>query len=327
MVSGKNAKVEEVKKIKEMILANPIIGIVNMQNLPMAQLQRMRKKLKDDLTIYMSKKRLIKIALEELKSEKPGIEKLDDLLKGMPALMFTKENPFRLYALLQKSKSKAAAKAGQIAPTDIKVTAGPTPFAPGPIISELGAFGLKTKVSDGKIEITEDKVVVEEGQEITGELASLLMRMGIEPMEIGLDLIGVFEDGSIFGKDVLAIDEEEYFNNFVQAETWAFNLAVEAGILNSKTTELLVQKAYRNTRAVSIEANFLTDDNADEILGKAERQMKSVESNVDFSKVPEAKPEEPAESSEKVEEQKDEEKPEEKAEESAPEEKPEEKAE
>ncbi|MBW3020279.1 50S ribosomal protein L10 [Candidatus Woesearchaeota archaeon] len=293
MVSGKNAKLEEVKKLKELMSASPIIGIVNMQNLPMAQLQRMRKKLKDDLTIYMSKKRLIKLALEDLKAEKKGLDKLEGFLKGMPALMLTKENPFRLYALLQKNKSKAAAKAGQIAPSDIKVSAGPTPFAPGPIISELGSFGLKTKVNAGKIEIIADKVVVKEGEAISGELASLLMRLGIEPMEIGLDLIGVYEDGSVFGKDVLAIDESEYFNNFVQAETWAFNLAVEAGILNSKTTELLVQKAYRNTRAVSIEANFLTADNADEILGKAERQMKSVESKVDFSKVPEAKAEEP----------------------------------
>lgn len=294
MVTGQDAKKAEVTKLKKLIKESPIVGIVNMQNLPMAQLQRMRKKLRDDLTLYMSKKRLIRLALEGLAKDKKDIEKLDKHMKGMPALMLTKENPFRLYAIIQKNKSKAAAKAGQEAPNDITVSAGPTPFAPGPIISELGTFGLKTKVTDGKIEIIEDHVIAKEGDMITPELASLLVRLGIEPMEIGLDLVAIYEDGNIFQKDVLAIDEEEYYNNFVQAENWAFNLAMDAGILNSKTTEQLVQKAFRNSKAVAIEGNIMNNVTTDEILAKAEREMKEIEKNVDFSKVPAPKAEESA---------------------------------
>jgi len=289
MVLGHDAKRAEVEKLKKLIKDSPIVGIVNMQNLPMAQLQRMRKKLRSDLTLYMSKKRLIRLALEDVNKSRKGIDKLDAYMKGMPALMLTKENPFRLYAIIQKNKSKAAAKAGQEAPSDIVVSAGPTPFAPGPIISELGSFGLKTKVTDGKIEIIEERVVAKEGDVISPELASLLMRLGIEPMEVGLDLISVYEDGAIYEKSVLAVDEKEYFNNFIQAETWAFNLAMEAGVLNSKTTELLVQKAFRDSKAVAIEGNIINDVTAGEILAKAEREMKSVESKVDFSKVPEDK--------------------------------------
>jgi len=295
MVSGQDAKKAEVAKLKKLIKDSPIVGIVNMQNLPMAQLQRMRKKLRDDLTLYMSKKRLIRLALQGLAKDKKDIEKLDSHMKGMPALMLTKENPFRLYAIIQKNKSKAAAKAGQEAPNDIIVSAGPTPFAPGPIISELGAFGLKTKVTDGKIEIIKDHVIAKEGDVITPELSSLLTRLGIEPMEVGLDLVAIYEDGEIYKKDILAIDEKEYFNNFVQAETWAFNLAMDAGILNSKTTELLIQKAFRSSKAVAIEGNIMNDVTTNEILAKAEREMKEVEKNVDFSKVPEPKAEEPKE--------------------------------
>jgi len=68
----------------------------------------------------------------------------------MPALLFTKENPFKLYNKLQKSKSSAPAKAGQTAPSEIVVPKGPTPFAPGPIIGELGALGIKTAVENIK---------------------------------------------------------------------------------------------------------------------------------------------------------------------------------
>ena len=291
MSDNLNVKKETVKRVESLIKGSPIIGIVNMQNLPTAQLQRMRKKLNDSVTLFMAKKRLLKIALKNVSKSIKGIEKLDEYLIGMPALMLTKENPFKLYKLIQKNKSNAAAKGGQMAPSDITISAGPTPFTPGPIISELGAFGLKTKVNDGKIEIIEDKVVVQEGEEISNEMASLLSKLGIEPMEIGLDLRAVFENGDLFTKEVLDIDEDEYFNNFTKAHRWSFNLAVEAGILTSETTEFMIQKAAKNVKAVALEANFLTSETTDEILAKAEREMKSVENNVDFSKVPEPKEE------------------------------------
>lgn len=273
-------KQEKIAKVKDLCEKYPLVGVVNLSNLPMAQLQRMRKKLGSKVTIYLTKKRLIKIALEELKGDKVGIDQLEDKLRGIPALLFTTENPFKLYSLIQKSKSKAAAKAGQTAPNDILIQKGPTPFPPGPIISELGGFGLKTSVKGGKVEIMDDKIVAKEGEVITPQLASLLQKMSIEPMEIGLDLVAVYEDGNIFGKEVLAIDEKEYFNNFTQAERWAFNLAVEAGIMNGKTTEFMVCKAVREAKALALEANILADGVKEEVLAKASRQMQALQSAI-----------------------------------------------
>ncbi len=62
-----------------------------------------------------------------------------------------------------------------------------------------------------------------------------------------------------------------------------------------KTTELLIQKAFRSSKAVAIEGNIMNDVTTNEILAKAEREMKEVEKIVDFSKVPEPKAEEPKE--------------------------------
>mgnify|MGYP000252813721 CR=1 FL=1 len=81
-----------------------------------------------------------------------NMDQLTEKIKGMPALLFSKENPFTLYSILQKNKSPAPAKANQEAPKDIVVSAGPTTFAPGPIISELAEVGIKTKV-DNNIKI------------------------------------------------------------------------------------------------------------------------------------------------------------------------------
>ncbi len=275
-MSNKDDKKLLVKKVEELLKTSPVIGIVNMHALPTAQLQRMRAKLRGTVDLFLTKKRLIRFAIEKIKTEKKGIEELEQYLNGIPALLLSKDNPFKVFSILQKNKSKAAAKAGQIAPNDIKIPAGMTQFTPGPIISELGNFGLKTKVTDGKIEIIEDAIVVKTGEEISQEMVGLLAKMGIEPMEVGLDLVAVYENGQIFTKDVLAIDEEEYANNFTQAQSWAFNLAVEAGIMTVETTELMIQKASKEVKALALEANILTDETKDEILAKAEAQGQAV---------------------------------------------------
>lgn len=313
-MSNQDEKKKLVKKVEELLKNSPVVGIVNMHALPTAQLQRMREKLRGSVDLFLTKKRLIRFALENIKTEKKGIEELEEYLKGIPALLLSKDNPFKLYSILQKNKSKAAAKPGQIAPNDITIPAGMTQFTPGPIISELGAFGLKTKVTDGKIEITDDATVLKEGEEISPEMAGLLSKMGIEPMEIGLDLVAVYEKGQIYTKDVLAIDEEEYFNNFTQAQRWAFNLAVEAGIMTTETTELMIQKASREVKALALEANILTDETKEEILAKANAHGEAVGKDLNLppkaaaeEKKEEVKEETPAEEA-KPEEKKEEDK-------------------
>jgi large subunit ribosomal protein L10 len=277
----KTAKIPEAKKkvINEFVkLAKeyPIVGAVNMENLPTKQLQNMRSQLRDKVVLKMSKRRLMKFALEQAAKEKPGIEKLIPHLKGMPALLFTKENPFSLYKTLDKSKSSAPIKAGQKAPKDITVSAGPTGFAPGPIIGQLGQAGIAAGIENGKVAIKKDSVVAKEGDVVTPELAAILARLGIEPMEIGLDLIATCEDGTIFTKDTLAIDETEYLNNITNAHRWAFNLAMETGILTKETTTMLLTKAFTDAKALAVARNIYADAVMSLLLSKAHNQMLSL---------------------------------------------------
>ena len=146
-------KKDIVSKVAKLLVEYPIIGTVNMENLPASALQNMRTQLRGKAELFMTKRRLMKVAFEEAEKSRKGINVLVEHLKGMPALLFTKENPFAIYKIIKKSKSKAAAKAGQIAPNDIVVKAGPTPFMPGPIIGELGQFRIKTGVENSKVAI------------------------------------------------------------------------------------------------------------------------------------------------------------------------------
>lgn len=269
-------KKEIVSNLVNLINEYPIIGVVNMENLPAPQLQTMRAQLRGKFFIAMTKRRLIKLAFEQTKAKKNGIEKLESHLGGEPALIFTKENPFRLSKTLQKSKSPAPAKAGQTAPRDIIVNKGATSFAPGPIIGELALAGIKSGVEGGKVAIKEDSVVVKAGEKIKPKVAEILTRLGIQPMEAGLDLVAVFENGLIYGRDVLSIDESEYKNRLMNASRWAFNLANYAAYPTKETIRLLVGKAFNDAKALGIERNIFDKGIIDALLGKAERQMLSL---------------------------------------------------
>ncbi len=282
-----------VKQLSEKLLKSPIIASINMKSLPTSQLQQMRGKLRGIADIVMTKRRLMKIAIENIKDKKPGIEKLIPELKGMPALMLTDQNPFRLCKLLDQNKTPAPAKPGQIAPKDIEVKKGSTGMAPGPIISELGSVGLKTGVEDGKVAVKEDKVIVKEGETISKKVADVLTKLKIEPMEIGLNLTAVYEDGNIMSRKDVTIDEQEYMDNFTAAASESINLAVEIAYPIKELVEQLLSKAFNEAKILALEQKIISDVVIENMISQAENSAKSLQ-----SKVPEAKAEEPSKESE-----------------------------
>ncbi|MEW5896309.1 MAG: 50S ribosomal protein L10 [Nanoarchaeota archaeon] len=268
-------KQQLVKKLTEEVQSYPIVGLVNLENLPAQQMQKMCRMLREKgIKISVARKRLLKRAL--LESKKKDIESLAERLKGMPALILSKDNPFILSSIIEKNKSEAPAKAGQTAPKDIVVKAGPTNFAPGPIISELAAVGIKTKVDAGKLAILADTKVAKEGDVISQKLSETLKRLDIKPMEIGLNLVAVWENGLIFEAKQLHIDKDEYAANISQAAQWAINLALDAAYLTAETRELLVQKAFKEAKALAVEQGILTPETLSELLAKSEQQALSL---------------------------------------------------
>ena len=228
-------KKKTVNEFVNLINSYPVIGVVDMENLPTAQLQKMREQLRGKVVIRMTKIRFMNIVLDKVKDSKKGIEEMKNYLTGMPALLFTKDDPFKLAKTLKKSMSTAPAKQGQVAPKDIIVSAGPTPFSPGPVISELASAGIKTAIEAGKIVVKSDTVVVKKGEKVSPAIAGILARLGVEPMEVGLNLTAVYDNGTIFTRDVLDIDEEEFMGKIKTAYNSAIGLALELSFLTKET--------------------------------------------------------------------------------------------
>ncbi|WP_457752605.1 50S ribosomal protein L10 [Thermococcus sp.] len=266
-------KKKEVERLAEIIKSHPVVALVDVAGVPAYPLSKMREKLRGKALLRVSRNTLIELAIKKAAKElgKPELEKLVDYIQGGAAILATEMNPFKLYKLLEESKTPAPAKPGVPVPRDVVVPAGPTPLSPGPVVGEMQALGIPARIERGKVTIQKDTVVLKAGEIITPQLANILNKLGIEPLEVGLNLLAAYEDGIIYTPEVLAIDEEEYINMLQQAYMHAFNLSVNIAYPTAQTIKAIIQKAFLNAKSVAVEAGYITKETAGDIFGKAFR--------------------------------------------------------
>lgn len=271
-------KKEEVDRLAGLINSYTSIGIARLSGLPSKQFHNLRKVIGDSAVIRVSRSNLVRLAFK--KANKTGTEKLLEKMEGPTALIFSNENPFKIFSKIISIRSSAPAKPGIISPNDIVIEAGETPLTPGPALSELKNIGLKTKIDKGKIAITENKTVVKAGEVVKPEIASVLSKLNMEPFEVKLDVSAIFEGGTIFDKNVLDIKMEDTIANIQSAAMRAINLSYTAKIFTHQTIELFLRDAYNWAKNLAIFACIPAKDTIGILLSKAYSQMKAIESKV-----------------------------------------------
>lgn len=264
---------DEVAELKDLVKQYSIFGVVSFESISADQLQKMRRNLRESAVLKVTRNTLNEKALKESDGSVPDMVQY---IEGQTALIFTNDNPFKLYKMLAQTKTAAPIKAGTVAPFDISVTKGPTSFPPGPMLSEFQGAGIPTAVEGGKIAIKETKVVCKAGEKVSQKLATALSKLEIFPMEVGLILRAVYEDGTVYLPEVLHVDETEMFNKFVTAAQEAFNLSVNAAIPTKENIEVLIQKAHTEAVNLGVEAVIFEPEVMDKLIGKANAQATSV---------------------------------------------------
>jgi len=270
-------KKDEVAEIKKHAKEYPLIGLVDMYGIPAQQVQQIRRNLRGKAVIKVTRNTLIEHALGEIGGDAKGLTKF---ISGHSAVIFSNDNPFKLYKQLEKTKTKMAAKPGETAPEDIVIEKGPTSFKPGPIVGELQQAGIPAAIEGGKVKIRETKTVVKKGGVISAKLADVLVKLDIKPMDVGLALQAAFHEGNLYEPSVLAVDEEKILAQLQLAGQQAFNLSVNAAIPTKETMAPILTKAVRDARGLAIEADIYEKDVIDAIIGKAQRQSQAIKSLV-----------------------------------------------
>ena len=273
-------KEEKVEEFGEALEDYGVIGILDMQSLPARQLQEIESEIEEFADIKMSRKTLMNIALDG--SNKEGLDELDTDEAMQPAFIFSTKDPFQLYSLIQNNQTSAAADGGEIAPNDIEIPEGDTGIGPGPMLGKLQSAGAQVQVDDGSIHVQKPAVIVEAGDEITEDDAEILNQLGIEPLQIGLDLVIAYNDGEIFTSEELDIDTEAYRQDIESAATAGFNLAVNAGVVNETTAPAIISEAVQKAKNLAISEGLPEQETIEETVSYAASAAESVDSEVDL---------------------------------------------
>jgi large subunit ribosomal protein L10 len=272
-------KISEVEEIAQLIKKYKALGIASLQKVRATQLQEFKKNLADKVYMRVIKNTLVRKAIENCK-EKPNLEKLADHLTGSNVYLFTNLNPFKLALILEKGKVRTTAKAGDIAAFDIIVPAGNTGQPPGPIISQLNAVGLPTRIEAGSVWVSKDTLVARKGDVIDERLASVLSKLGIKPVEAGLSIRVIYDEGLIIAQEQLRIDIKETQQTIQKAHADAFALSLSAAYPTPENTVALLQLAHQEAYALSINAAIPTKKTIADLIRKAHMEMLSLSSRL-----------------------------------------------
>jgi len=272
-------KTKEVDEIRDLIKRYKSVGVASLQKVRAAQLQELKKKLENNAYLRVTKNTLVRRAIDECK-DKHGIEKLKELLSGSNIFLFTNLNPFKLSLLLEKSRVKTTAKAGDTAAEDIIVPAGNTGLPPGPIISQLGSVGLPTRIEAGSVWISRDTFLAKKGDVIDARLASVLSKLGLKPVEAGLSLRVMYDEGLIMTSEQLRLDLEAIKHDVEEAHASAFNLSLNAAYPVAENATFLVQFAHQSAYNLAINAGIPNRETTADLIRKANMEMISLSSRL-----------------------------------------------
>jgi large subunit ribosomal protein L10 len=268
-------KVREVEDLVERIRSSPVVGLVGLTDIPAKQIQDLRAEMRDFATIKMVRNNISRRAIAKCSED---LLPLADGIEAQTAFIFTDINPFRLAKLLEEKKKPMPIKAGGKANSDIVIEKGETSFAPGPMVGKLQAAGIPAAIKSGKVVINETKVVAEEGDTVSAQLAEVLAMMEIFPRNVGLQLRAVYEGGLVYRAEDLTIDVDGIISQMGKASAQALGLALEIGYASPTTISPLLQRAASKARNLVLDCGIPVPSMMEALLAKAAADAKMLRS-------------------------------------------------
>ncbi len=237
------SKEQQVKDLAEKIKRAKSLMIVSIKSLPSKQFNSIKKSIRNDASVQVAKKNILVRTIKNLGKEKNSILPLENYITADCAFVISDLEGYELAGILNKKKTPAFAKAGQISPDDIEVKEGLTNLVPGPAISELGALGIQITVQDGKIAIKSNKVILKQSQTISEAVASVLQKLEIQPFNVGLEprLIYDIQEEKIYTN--IKIDSEAYTEELKGAAGKALGFAQKIVYYCKETIGYFLAKA------------------------------------------------------------------------------------
>ena len=201
-------------KLLKLMDEYPKCFLVCVDNVGSKQMQEIRQAMRGHAEILMGKNTMIRKAIRGQLAKNPALEKLLPHIVGNVGFVFTDGDLTEMRDKLLENRKAAPAKAGAIAPIDVKLPSQNTGMGPEKT-SFFQALSIPTKTSKGTIEILNEVHLIKIGEKVGASEATLLNMMKIMPFTYGLVVLQVYDSGTVFNPSVLDMTPEDLRAKFM----------------------------------------------------------------------------------------------------------------
>jgi len=185
----------------------------------------------------------------------PQIEKLAAYCKGKVGFIFSDAPVHELRPMIESNRIPAPAKVGTISPIEVTIPAGPTGLDPSQI-SFFHTLSISTKIQKGQIEITKEFKVLEKGKKIGNSESAILTKLNIKPFSFGMEILYVYDDGSILTPEIFNLDPEALLGKIRNAANNITAISLAIGEPNVLSIPHMVINGFKQLAAAALETGL-----------------------------------------------------------------------
>jgi len=248
-------KAKYFTKLAELFDEYPRCFIVGVDNVGSKQMQQIRVSLRGHAIVLNGKNTMIRKALRGKLEASPGLEKLLPHIKENIGFVFTKGDLGEIRDMLLANKVAAPAKAGALAPVDVKIPPQNTGLGPEKT-SFFQALQIPTKIAKGTIEILTEVHLIKKGDKVGASEATLLNMLKIFPFSYGLIIRQVYDTGSTYDPEILDITPDVLRAKFMQGIANIAALSLGLGYPTKVSAPHSVINGFKNLVAVAAESDL-----------------------------------------------------------------------
>ena len=245
----------------------PKCFIVGVDNVGSKQMQQIRSSLRGSAAVLMGKNTMIRKAIRGHLENNPSLERLLPYIKQNVGFVFTREDLVDVRDKILANKVQAPARAGAVAPLDVKIPPQNTGLGPEKT-SFFQALSIPTKISKGTIEILNEIHLIKKDEKVGASEATLLNMLNISPFTYGLVIRQVFDSGTIFDPQILDITPDDLRAKFLIGVRNVASVSLAIGYPTVASAPHSLVNGLKNLIAIACETDisFKEADKAKEYL-------------------------------------------------------------
>lgn len=259
MPLSKQRKGEYFEKMIALLDTYSKVFVVEVDNVGSNQMQQTRQAMRKEGEILMGKNTLMRKIMKDYLETRPDhpYAELMPLIKGNVGFVFTNGDLSVIRDKILANRVPAPARVGSVSPIDVIVPPGPTGCDPGQT-AFFQALQIATKITKGQIEITNPVHILKKGDKVGSSEAALLQKLNIRPFTYGFVISSIYDNGSIFGAEVLDITPAVLSAQFFNALSKIAAISLQIGYPTQASFPHSIAGAFKTLVAITVELENFT---------------------------------------------------------------------